>query len=208
MAVSQAKQNILKKIREALAHPVPLPFPQSEGAQSPFEMPDEDDTVAFATRFTALQGKFAFCEDVRQLTDDLVKLAREKGWHKIYLDGQGPKELFAGKIEAFTDLAGCDAAVTYCECLVARTGSIVLSSREGGRSSSAYAPVHVCIAYADQLLPDLKEALVYLKKKYPGGLPSSVNFATGPSRTADIEKTLVTGVHGPKEVYCFLVDAR
>jgi L-lactate dehydrogenase complex protein LldG len=33
-----------------------------------------------------------------------------------------------------------------------------------------------------------------------------ISFATGPSRTADIEKTLVVGVHGPKEVYCFLID--
>ena len=45
-----------------------------------------------------------------------------------------------------------------------------------------------------------------IKEKYSGQLPSMVSFATGPSRTADIEKTLVVGVHGPKEVYLFLVD--
>jgi L-lactate dehydrogenase complex protein LldG len=53
---------------------------------------------------------------------------------------------------------------------------------------------------------DIKDGLDLLKKKYPGGLPSSITFASGPSRTADIEKTLVTGVHGPKEVFCFLVQ--
>jgi L-lactate dehydrogenase complex protein LldG len=47
---------------------------------------------------------------------------------------------------------------------------------------------------------------VYLKEKYNGQLPSSINFATGPSRTADIEKTLVVGVHGPGQVYVFLID--
>jgi len=46
-----------------------------------------------------------------------------------------------------------------------------------------------------------------MKEKYAGNIPSLITFASGPSRTADIEKTLVTGVHGPKEVYCFLVDA-
>jgi L-lactate dehydrogenase complex protein LldG len=45
-----------------------------------------------------------------------------------------------------------------------------------------------------------------IKDKYPGKLPSVVTFATGPSRTADIEKTLVVGVHGPREVYVFLVE--
>jgi len=48
--------------------------------------------------------------------------------------------------------------------------------------------------------------LLGLKEKYNQRLPSSISFATGPSRTADIEKTLVVGVHGPKQVYLFLVD--
>jgi L-lactate dehydrogenase complex protein LldG len=55
---------------------------------------------------------------------------------------------------------------------------------------------------------DIKDALLALKEKYEGSIPSFITFASGPSRTADIEKTLVTGVHGPKEVYLFLVDAQ
>jgi L-lactate dehydrogenase complex protein LldG len=69
-----------------------------------------------------------------------------------------------------------------------------------------YAPVHVCIARASQLVADLKDALQYIKTRHAEKWPSQVTFASGPSRTADIEKTLVTGVHGPKEVYCFLVE--
>jgi len=53
----------------------------------------------------------------------------------------------------------------------------------------------------------LKDALLAAKDKYGNNLPSLITFATGPSRTADIEKTLVVGVHGPKEVYLFLVEA-
>ena len=81
-----------------------------------------------------------------------------------------------------------------------------MSSVHQGRIPSVYAPVHVCIAYTSQLVYDVKDGLVKLKEKYRDFLPSMISFATGPSRTADIEKTLVVGVHGPKEVYCFVVD--
>jgi L-lactate dehydrogenase complex protein LldG len=90
---------------------------------------------------------------------------------------------------------------------VARTGSIVLSAAGiSGRTASIYAPVHICIAFTRQLVYDIKDALQAIKEKYQEQPPSLISFATGPSRTADIEKTLVTGVHGPKEVYVFLVD--
>jgi len=81
------------------------------------------------------------------------------------------------------------------------------AAQSSGRATSVYAPIHICIAFTSQLVYDVKDALVLIKEKYNDKLPSLITFATGPSRTADIEKTLVVGVHGPKEVYCFLVDA-
>jgi L-lactate dehydrogenase complex protein LldG len=84
---------------------------------------------------------------------------------------------------------------------------MVLSSAvSSGRTTSVYAPVHICIARVSQLVYDVKDALTAMQLKYGNKMPSMVSFATGPSRTADIEKTLVVGVHGPKEVYCFLLD--
>jgi L-lactate dehydrogenase complex protein LldG len=86
-----------------------------------------------------------------------------------------------------------------CEKLVARTGSIVMSAaQQSGRTVSVYAPVHICIAYANQLVYDIKDALQTIKDNYKGNIPSLITFASGPSRTADIEKTLVTGVHWTK----------
>ena len=57
-----------------------------------------------------------------------------------------------------------------------------------------------------QLVYDIEDGLNRIKANYKDNLPSLITLATGPSRTADIEKTLVVGVHGPKEVYCFVVD--
>ncbi|CAN5321345.1 lactate utilization protein [soil metagenome] len=206
---STAKENILKKIRQALSNPAPLPFPKSEGNHSVYHAPEDDLDVLFAQEFTKLLGKFAFCMDERELRLQLAALIKEKQWDKIYSAEEKINEiLISGGIEPNrSDLKDCDASVTFCDGLIARTGSIVLSSaQQQGRTASVYAPVHICIAYTDQLVYDIKEALQNSKEKYGNAFPSSLSLATGPSRTADIEKTLVVGVHGPKEVYLFLVE--
>lgn len=205
-----SKNNILKKIRVALAHPTPIPFPKSEGGDFIFQPSKQEWEIEFAEQFTKLQGKFIYVIDHKELAFQLINLAAKMEWNRIYCREKKiidilPKKLF----ENFPhpDIASCDAAITSCEALIARTGSIMMSTiQESGRTVSVYAPVHICIAYTNQLIYDIKDALQWMKDKYGKELPSLITFATGPSRTADIEKTLVVGVHGPKEVYCFLVD--
>jgi L-lactate dehydrogenase complex protein LldG len=198
-----AKENILKRVRQALSNPVPLPFPGSEGGASLYTEPTEELEVLFAQEFTKLQGKFAFCVNEEDLAGQLQQLITEKQWSKIYCSEDKWNAAFSNTL----NLATCDASITSCESLVARTGTIVLTAAtQSGRTVSVYAPIHICIAYTSQLVFDVKDALSNIKEKYAGNVPSLITFATGPSRTADIEKTLVTGVHGPKEVYCFLVE--
>ena len=210
MNVSPAKENILKKIRKALTQSTPLPFPQSEGNSSVFQPSLQELEVQFAEQFSKLQGKFVFCLNQQELATQLKNVLTHNKWDKIYCREDVLKAtLAANGFTDFThgDVASCDAAITSCEWLVARTGSIVLSSgQQSGRTVSVYAPVHICIAFTNQLVYDIKDGLQQVKEKYGANLPSLITFATGPSRTADIEKTLVVGVHGPKEVYVFLVD--
>lgn len=204
MSVTPAKENILKRIRQALSHPVPVPFPQSEGTNSVYHPPTDTLDVIFAQEFTHMQGRFAFCINEKEMQEQLQKLIVDKQWTKIYCNTDKWNKQFSNT----SDLTGCDASITDCEFLVARTGTIVMSAaQQSGRTVSVYAPVHICIAYTNQLVFDIKEALQKTKEKYPGNLPSLITFATGPSRTADIEKTLVTGVHGPREVFCFLIES-
>ncbi|MES1219525.1 MAG: lactate utilization protein [Bacteroidota bacterium] len=209
MNVSPSKENILKKIRQALSHSTPLPFPQSEGNNSVFQPLQQETEVEFAEQFTKLQGKFIYCLNQQELAFQLNSLIRKQGWKKVYCRENKLLEMTGGQFSDYltTDLAGCDMSITGCEALVARTGSIVMSAaQESGRTVSVYAPIHICIAFTSQLVYDVKDALQVIKEKYGIALPSLITFATGPSRTADIEKTLVVGVHGPKEVYLFLVD--
>lgn len=210
MSVSPSKENILKKIRKALTQSTPLPFPQSEGNSSVYEPSRQELEVEFAEQFTRLTGKFIFCLTWQELAAQLNAVLAHNSWQHIYNQETELSKTLASNgftPAAYDSVATCDAAITSCESLIARTGSIVMSAAgPSGRSVSVYAPVHICIARTSQLVYDVKDGIQLVKEKYGANFPSLVTFATGPSRTADIEKTLVVGVHGPKEVYVFLVD--
>lgn len=211
MNISPAKENILKRIREALAHETPMPFPQSEKNGNVFPAPQQEIEIEFAEQFTQLQGKFIYCINRQELAFQFGSLAKKQDWAHVFCADEKLIQLLGEPLTerlTRTDLAECNVAVTGCEYLVARTGSIVLSSAQAqGRTASVYAPIHVCIAFMHQLVYDIKDALQAARDKHGTSYPSLLTLATGPSRTADIEKTLVVGVHGPKEVYLFLVEA-
>lgn len=211
MNVSPSRENILKKIRRALSQSTPLPFPQSEGSQALFAPLSQEAEIEFAEQFTKLQGKFIYCINRQEFAFQLASLVKKQDWQKVYCIEDKLVEPLASQLDdrlVKSDLAHCDVSITGCEWLVARTGTIVMSTAQvSGRTTSVYAPVHVCVAFTNQLVYDIKDALQAAKDKYGANLPSLISFATGPSRTADIEKTLVVGVHGPKEVYLFLLES-
>ena len=204
-----ARSKILQKIKQALKDPVPVPFPDQVAETPIFYPTDQELTIEFAQKFTELLGKFVYCADEAELVSQLSGLIKANNWEKIYSIEEGwldDMKEFSFDPLTTDDLAGCDAAITLCDHLIARTGTIVLSSQQlSGRTSSVYAPIHICIAYTHQLVFDISDSLAAFKAE-SDALPSMISYATGPSRPADIEKTLVVGVHGPKEVYCFLVD--
>jgi L-lactate dehydrogenase complex protein LldG len=209
---TNAKERILKKIRKALIQQTPQPFPNVE-ANNPIFQPQADDLeIIFAEQFTAIQGNFIFCESEAEFIHNLNALVDDKKWNNLFGWEDALQELFKkhnyDRIRIGKNLDRADVGVTLCEALIARTGTILLSSRQqSGRSLSIYPPIHICVAFTSQLVYDMKEALQNVTQKYEGNVPSMITLATGPSRTADIEKTLVLGAHGPKEVYVFLIDS-
>ncbi len=211
MSVSPSKENILKRIRQALTQETPVPFPQREMTDPVVSPLRQDIEVEFAERFTALDGKFIYCINRQELSFQLGSLIRKMDWQKVYCVEEKLKDVVIPVIgdRLFNeDLSRADVSITGCECLVARTGSIVLSSAQTeGRTASVYAPIHVCIAYTSQIVYDIGDAFQRIRTQSGDRFPSVISFATGPSRTADIEKTLVVGVHGPKEVYLLLIEA-
>jgi L-lactate dehydrogenase complex protein LldG len=101
-------------------------------------------------------------------------------------------------------LESSQATVTLAEALVAQTGSVFVSSSCGGRGASVAAPVHIVVATLDQLVPDLEAAFARLRERGAQEKNSMLCLITGSSRTADIEKILVMGAHGPRRLVVVL----
>ena len=212
MQISPAKENILKRIRQALVNPTPVPFPQSEGNSSVYAPPHQENEIEFAENFGRISGRFVYCANTDELIGQLQQLITAQAWTQVFCRESGLLPILQEPLKGLLiedDLPEADVSITGCEALIARTGSIMMSSaQDSGRTVSVYAPVHICIAYSSQLVYDIRDGLEMLSEKYKDIIPSFITLATGPSRTADIEKTLVVGVHGPKDVYVFLVDAQ
>ncbi len=148
----------------------------------------------------------------------LAGLTHDRGWTKVACHGHPLVDAVtaglataAWPVAAGTDfdkhgLAACDAGITACEALVAQTGSILVSSEScGGRALSILPHVHVVVARPDQVVGTLADAFELVRSRHAGRLPSMLSFITGPSRTGDIERILVLGAHGPKELLLLLV---
>jgi L-lactate dehydrogenase complex protein LldG len=102
------------------------------------------------------------------------------------------------------ELYDFDAGVTDVRFAVAETGSLVIDgSGDRGRALSLVPPVHVAIVEAENILPDLVDLFERLARDQT---PANTVIITGPSKTADIEMNLVTGVHGPGVVHVLLVE--
>ena len=210
MKETTSKEKMLKKIRKALLEKRDNPYPNLEDTPLYEEYNDHLD-VLFAGQLSAVSGNFVFCEDEIQLIENLLDLTEKNNWRRIYAWETGLQSLLNKYEFPFystdTEFLNADVGITYCEALVARNGSVLVSNgTAAGRRLSIYPHIHIVIAYTSQLVLDLKDGFKLLKEKYPESMPSMVSNITGPSRTADIEKTLVLGAHGPKELYVFLLE--
>jgi len=167
--------------------------------------------VAFAEAFTKIAGKFIYCENHNEFYETFSILATDQKWNNLYCFEDSIKLLLTGSDVPFFDdpstITEAKQGITACEYLIARLGSIMVSTAQAsGRRLIVYPDVHIVVAYTSQLLPDLPEALNAIAEKYKNNMPSLISVISGPSRTADIEKTLVMGAHGPRELYVFMID--
>lgn len=212
MNETTSKEKVLKKIRNALINKLPNPFGAVDFDSAVHLFREEDPSVIFVEEFTAAGGKFLYCENEDELMENLHAVVSDQQFNAVFcLEEKLRYMLNKAEIPATSEpdaLVSSQAALTYCDYLIARTGSILLSSgSNSGRKLHAIPDAHLVVSYASQMVNDLRDALRKIKSRSNDGeMPSEITVVTGPSRTADIEKTLVMGAHGPKDVYLFFVD--
>jgi L-lactate dehydrogenase complex protein LldG len=110
------------------------------------------------------------------------------------------------RIEARPTTGGDRLGVTGVFCAIAETGTIViLTGAETPTATTLLPDTHVAVVPADRIVGGMEEAFALIRRER-GALPRAVNMISGPSRTGDIEQTIVLGAHGPFRVH-ILVSA-
>ena len=208
MEGSNTREKILKKIRAALLEKTNDPFPGIDNNSQIFSGSDEDPVVVFSDRFTEAGGKFFLCENELEFVEGLLDISEQYKWTNIYCGEEGLSNLlteceFPHEFEL--NMQRIEVAITSCECLVARNGSIVVSSSISGFVLPVYAPVHVVCARSSQIALEMKDALHWLKHKYEK-LPSGITFISGTSGNRGYANEEVKVGHGSQQVYIFLID--
>lgn len=220
---ADSKEKILRRIREALSVEAPKRHLGQGGDRASSRPPQEwlpriphDLAALFEKNSQDLKTDVRHCRDAAATAAELSRIARENAWKSVAshlfplgtpaVAALGLPVLLTDQAYSKHDLERCDAGISGCDCLVAQTGGILVTSASaGGRALSVLPPHHVVIASRSQLVGDLSDAFDLLRKSHPS-IPPFVSFITGPSRTGDIERILVLGAHGPKKLTVLLVD--
>ncbi len=214
--MSEAREQILARLRGARdglppAPPRPLHY-------QPVMPLDDDAPEALLARFSAelgaLKGTVSVVDDEAAALDCVLSLLAEHDarsvlawdWQHIPLPGLAAALAGAGitTLRPTPDnREACEAAeagISGVDAAIASTGSLVVSTGPGrGRLATLLPPLHVALLRQEQMLPDMEAWVAQQRADGLAQLGARSNWCiiTGPSRTADIEKNLVLGVHGP-----------
>ncbi len=205
-----ARENILGRLKQASDRRGKTEIPKPDFEQSVYLEQDRKLAENFKTNLELVAGTVIRTKNLETATEKLKKVLTDLKVEKPFCVDTKLKKAFKDKMD-FTslkkDFENIKVGITPCEFLVAHLGSVMISSAGmSGRRLYVFPETHIIIAHEEQLVNYLDDGIEKLQKKYKGNLPSMITNITGPSRTADIEKTLVMGMHGPKKLFVLLCE--
>lgn len=200
---------LLARVREAVrAQPVSVASVPSHAMVRRVSREQSDLASLFATKASAIGMRVTRISDA-ELDATIAKLLENRG--KTVVAVRDPALSARAATAAGARLApndnddllfDCEVGITDVDCAIAESGSLVVSTSGRIRNAWITPSIHIAIVRAGEILPDL----VDLFESRPDALDAaSTTIITGPSKTADIEGVLVTGVHGPAAVEIVLV---
>jgi L-lactate dehydrogenase complex protein LldG len=193
LEISQARQVIAARNRA----PIPSSLAQDPRASFKVQCANLKTTFSEVRAVDEVPNEVAAYLNKEGLTPNIV------GWPAYSeLDWQAAGVQFSNRIANASDLIG----LTGSFCGVGETGTLMLlGSKQTPKLTSLLPETHICILDGDKILPVMEDAFQKLRDEF-GEPPRSTFFVSGPSRTADIEQTLVIGAHGPYRVHVIIVS--
>lgn len=206
---TNSRQEILKQIAAATKGRLAFVSTSTIKSEEIYKPISPDLLTCFKSELETINGQCILCNDESELYSKLSHFIKEYKFPYLFCrDSYITEQLKKHGIPFSTnsnDFETMQAGITGCEFLISRTGSVMVSSAtQSGRQLLAFPPVHIVLAHVSQIVEYPEDGLAAIQEKYGNSLPSLISTITGPSRTADIEKTLVLGAHGPKEFVVFL----
>lgn len=164
----------------------------------------------FAARAESLASSVGRCGKAAEVPAVVAAWLAENGLPAtavVTADVAGPGWAAAGIATMVRPARDADAVgVTGCYCAIAETGTLMLLSAHATPATVSLLPeTHVAVVPAARIVATMEDAFALLRAERPGTLPRAVNFVSGPSRTGDIEQTIVLGAHGPCRVHIVIV---
>lgn len=215
--MSAAREEILKRIKDALRDVPPDEVPESllvpreyrrSGSSSRPELTEQliDRLKDYKANVQVVSAS--------DLAGAIAEACARRGVHRLVIPADLPPEWQPSGVDTLKDntltkeqLDTSDGVLTGCALAIAQTGTIVLDDgpAQGRRAITLVPDYHLCVVRADQIVDLVPEAIERLDAP-AGGVRRPITFISGPSATSDIELSRVEGVHGPRTLEVLLVN--
>lgn len=207
------KEQILAKVREAVMTKDENLFKDVNmqvDTWTPFKEEDGAD-FTFVDRFKGNGGIFVYFESKEDFLEAMKQYIVENQWGQLCSTSKKIDDIFkdSGIVLShdYSTKRKKTVSITDCECLIAHTGSVVVTDKCAG-SREAYSNADVLLVYASpsQIVASMKDSIKLLKEKYGSGKPTETVIISGPSKSTEIDNQLVIGAQGIKQIALFLVE--